>query len=80
MNYVCYLQYSVFSRNIETLILGKGPLNDTFFHSITDCRALKRLSISEAPLGNGVQEITIIHEKLIHLQVTRCRVLRISIR
>ncbi|RWR79495.1 F-box/LRR-repeat protein 15-like protein [Cinnamomum micranthum f. kanehirae] len=67
-------------RNIETLILGKGPLNDTFFHSITDCRALKRLSISEAPLGNGVQEITIIHEKLIHLQVTRCRVLRISIR
>ncbi|XP_058079503.1 F-box/LRR-repeat protein 15-like isoform X2 [Magnolia sinica] len=67
-------------RNIETLILGKGQLGDAFFHSLADCRALNFLSISDASLGSGVQEIPMNHDRLRHLHIIRCRVLRISVR
>ncbi|XP_077240958.1 F-box/LRR-repeat protein 15-like [Tasmannia lanceolata] len=67
-------------RNIETLILGKGELGDVFFHSLTGCVVLNRLRISDAFIGNGVQEISVFHDRLRHLQVIRCRLLRISVR
>ncbi|KAJ6799185.1 F-box/LRR-repeat protein 15-like isoform X1 [Iris pallida] len=67
-------------RRLETLILGKGQLNDTFFHSLTDCPSLNSLSINDASLGNGIQEITIYHDKLRELNIVKCRVLRISVR
>ncbi|GMN63247.1 hypothetical protein TIFTF001_032316 [Ficus carica] len=68
-------------RNLEVLTVGRGQLGDTFFHSLaTDCHALKRLNINDATLGNGTQEIPINHDRLRHLQLTKCRVMRISIR
>lgn len=41
---------------------------------------LKSLIVNDATLGNGIQEIPINHERLRHLQLTKCRVMRISIR
>ncbi|MCL7033267.1 hypothetical protein MKW94_010275 [Papaver nudicaule] len=67
-------------RNLETLILGKGQLGDAFFQSLDDCSALRTLSINDAALGNGVQEIPVNHEGLRHLHIVKCRVLRISVR
>ncbi|XP_068661967.1 F-box/LRR-repeat protein 15-like isoform X3 [Aristolochia californica] len=67
-------------RNIETLTVGKGQLGDAFFHALSDCHALTRLVICEASLGNGLQEIQVFHERLRHLQIVKCRVLRISLR
>ncbi|KAL5559537.1 hypothetical protein UlMin_035748 [Ulmus minor] len=67
-------------RNLEVLTLGKGTLVDSFFHSLADCHVLKGLNINDATLGNGIQEIPINHDKLRHLQLTKCRVMRISIR
>ncbi|KAH7523879.1 hypothetical protein FEM48_Zijuj06G0058800 [Ziziphus jujuba var. spinosa] len=67
-------------RNLEVLSLGKGPLADIFFHSLADCHLLKRLNVNDATLGNGIQEIPVNHDRLRHLQLTKCRVMRISIR
>ncbi|KAL4195823.1 hypothetical protein AMTRI_Chr04g243000 [Amborella trichopoda] len=67
-------------RNIEVLILGKGQLGDAFFHTIGDCPVLDRLSITDATLGNSIQEIPIYHDRLRHLEIIKCRVIRISIR
>lgn len=67
-------------RRLETLILGKGQLGDAFFHSLTDCPALNSLSITDASLGNGIQEITVYHDRLRELNIVKCRVLRISVR
>ncbi|XP_068659048.1 F-box/LRR-repeat protein 15-like isoform X2 [Aristolochia californica] len=67
-------------RNIETLTVGKGQLGDAFFHALSDCHALTCLVISQASLGNGIQEIPVFHERLRHLQIVKCRVLRISLR
>lgn len=67
-------------RNLETLTLGKGTLGDTFFQALADCYMLKRLLVNDATLGNGIQEIPIYHDRLHHLQITKCRVLRISVR
>ncbi|BFG18060.1 hypothetical protein CerSpe_043340 [Prunus speciosa] len=67
-------------RNLEVLILGKGQLGDLFFHSLAECQMLKSLIVNDATLGNGIQEIPINHERLRHLQLTKCRVMRISIR
>ncbi|KAH0969763.1 hypothetical protein GBA52_028359 [Prunus armeniaca] len=66
--------------NLEVLILGKGQLGDLFFHSLAECQMLKSLIVNDATLGNGIQEIPINHERLRHLQLTKCRVMRISIR
>ncbi|KAI9118289.1 hypothetical protein K1719_010621 [Acacia pycnantha] len=67
-------------RNLEVLILGRGPILDNFFHALADCTMLKKLSINDATLGNGIQEICIYHDRLCHLQLTKCRVMRISVR
>ncbi|KNA12798.1 hypothetical protein SOVF_122690 [Spinacia oleracea] len=67
-------------RNLEALTLGRGQLGETFFLALSDCPLLKKLVVSDAALGNGVQEISINHERLEHLQVTKCRVLRVSVR
>ncbi|KAG9458077.1 hypothetical protein H6P81_002585 [Aristolochia fimbriata] len=67
-------------RNIETLTVGKGQLGETFFHALSECHALTRLIISEASLGNVFQEIPVFHERLRHVQIVKCRVLRISLR
>ncbi|RVW52254.1 F-box/LRR-repeat protein 15 [Vitis vinifera] len=67
-------------RNLETLTLGKGTLGDAFFQALADCHMLKRLLVNDATLGNGIQEIPIYHDRLHHLQITKCRVLRISVR
>ncbi|KAM1012923.1 hypothetical protein ACFX13_043694 [Malus domestica] len=67
-------------RNLEVLTLGKGQLGDIFFHSLADCQMLKSLIINDATLGNGIQEIPINHDRLRQLQLTKCRVMRISIR
>lgn len=60
--------------------MGKGVLGDTFFQALADCHMLKRLLVNDAILGNGIQEIPIYHDRLRHLQITKCRVLRISVR
>ncbi|PON73101.1 F-box domain containing protein [Parasponia andersonii] len=67
-------------RNLEVLSLGRGQLGDMFFHSLADCHVLKRLNVNDATLGNGIQEISVNHDRLRHLQLTKCRVMRISIR
>ncbi|KAL0311817.1 UNVERIFIED_CONTAM: F-box/LRR-repeat protein 15 [Sesamum radiatum] len=67
-------------RNLEVLTLGKGQLGETFFQALTDCHMLKSLTINDATLGNGIQEIPIYHDRLHDLHIVKCRVLRISIR
>ncbi|KAF5179226.1 F-box/LRR-repeat protein [Thalictrum thalictroides] len=67
-------------RNLETLILGKGQLGDAFFNALGACVALKNLNITDATLGNGIQDIPVYHDKLCNLQIIKCRVLRISVR
>ncbi|KAG8375758.1 hypothetical protein BUALT_Bualt10G0133600 [Buddleja alternifolia] len=67
-------------RNLEVLTLGKGQLGETFFQALTDCLRLKSLTINDATLGNGIQEIPIYHDRLRNLQIVKCRVIRISIR
>ncbi|KAL3497422.1 hypothetical protein ACH5RR_040154 [Cinchona calisaya] len=67
-------------RNLEVLTLGKGQIGETFFQSLPDCHMLKSLTINDATLGNGIQEIPIYHDRLRDLQLVKCRVLRVSIR
>ncbi|TKY58006.1 F-box/LRR-repeat protein 15 [Spatholobus suberectus] len=67
-------------RNLEVLTLGRGQIVDTFFHALADCSMLKKLNINDSTLGNGIQEITINHDRLCHLQLTKCRVMRIAVR
>ncbi|KAG4382537.1 hypothetical protein GLYMA_14G098900v4 [Glycine max] len=67
-------------RNLEVLTLGRGQIADTFFHALADCSMLRRLNINDSTLGNGIQEITINHDRLCHLQLTKCRVMRIAVR
>ncbi|RDX76859.1 F-box/LRR-repeat protein 15, partial [Mucuna pruriens] len=67
-------------RNLEVLTLGRGQIADTFFHALADCSMLRKLNINDSTLGNGIQEITINHDRLCHLQLTKCRVMRIAVR
>ncbi|KAG8657229.1 hypothetical protein MANES_03G053433v8 [Manihot esculenta] len=67
-------------RNLQVLTLGRGQLGDHFFHALAECNMLKSLNVNDATLGNGVQEIPINHDRLHHLQLTKCRVVRISVR
>ncbi|KAL4571153.1 hypothetical protein LXL04_017904 [Taraxacum kok-saghyz] len=67
-------------RNLEVLTLGKGQLGETFFQALTDCTMLKSLIVTDAILGNGIQEIPIYHDSLKHIQIVKCRVVRISVR
>ena len=79
----CIFLFTFFSpllRNLEALTLGKGQIGEIFFHSLADCQMLESLTINDATLGNGIQEITINHDRLRQLELTKCRVMRISIR
>ncbi|PIN23995.1 Leucine rich repeat protein [Handroanthus impetiginosus] len=67
-------------RNLEVLTLGKGQLDETFFQALTDCHLLRSLTVNDATLGTGIQEIPIHHDRLHDLQIVKCRVLRVSIR
>ncbi|OIW21891.1 hypothetical protein TanjilG_13838 [Lupinus angustifolius] len=67
-------------RNLEVLTIGRGQIADNFFLALADCTMLKRLNINDSTLGNGTQEISINHDKLYHLQITKCRVMRIAVR
>ncbi|KAJ8750940.1 hypothetical protein K2173_016121 [Erythroxylum novogranatense] len=67
-------------RNLEVLTLGKGQLGDLFFHALAECSMLKTLNVNDAALGNNIQEIHINHDRLRHLQLTKCRVARITVR
>ncbi|KAK1549986.1 hypothetical protein Q3G72_011881 [Acer saccharum] len=67
-------------RNLEALTLGRGQLGDTFFHALADCQLLKSLIVNDSTLGNGIQEIPINHDQLRHLELIKCRVMRVSIR
>ncbi|KAL1830703.1 F-box/LRR-repeat protein 15 [Daucus carota subsp. sativus] len=67
-------------RNLEVLIVGKGQLGENFFQDLTGCSKLRSLIVNDATLGNGIQEIPIYHDQLRHLQIVKCRVLRISVR
>ena len=62
------------------MTLGRGQLGEAFFNNLSDCPLLTQLVVCDAALGNGVQEISINHDRLQHLQVTKCRVLRVSVR
>ncbi|KAK9055317.1 hypothetical protein SSX86_026399 [Deinandra increscens subsp. villosa] len=67
-------------RNLEFLTLGKGQLGEAFFQALTDCTMLRSLIVTDAILGNGIQEIPIYHDTLQHIQIVKCRVVRISVR
>ncbi|KAL8054440.1 hypothetical protein ABFX02_05G137500 [Erythranthe guttata] len=67
-------------RNLEALTLGKGQLSETFFEAITECHTLRSLTVNDATLGNGIQEISIYHDRLRDVQIVKCRVIRVSIR
>ncbi|TKY74859.1 F-box/LRR-repeat protein 15 [Spatholobus suberectus] len=67
-------------RSLEALTLGRGNIMDNFFHALANCSMLKRLSINDAVLGNGIHEISLNHDRLCHLQLTKCRVMRIAVR
>ncbi|KAE9586892.1 putative F-box domain, leucine-rich repeat domain, L domain-containing protein [Lupinus albus] len=67
-------------RNLEVLKLGRGHIDDSFFHVLSDCSMLKKLRICDATLGGGVLEIPIDHDRLRHLKLKKCRVMRITVR
>lgn len=41
---------------------------------------LRSVTVSDAILGNGSQEIHLSHDRLRELKITKCRVMRLSIR
>ncbi|GJX73058.1 F-box/LRR-repeat protein 15, partial [Tanacetum coccineum] len=67
-------------RNLKILTLVQGQLGDTFFLALPDCIMLRTLIVTDAVLGNGIQDIPIYHDGLRHLQVVKCRMVRISVR
>ncbi|KAI7733409.1 hypothetical protein M8C21_023275, partial [Ambrosia artemisiifolia] len=68
-----------FWRNLEILTLGKGQLWEAFFQALPDCTMLNSLIVTDAVLGNGHQDIPIYHDRLRHLQIVKCRMVRISV-
>ncbi|CAJ2675178.1 unnamed protein product [Trifolium pratense] len=67
-------------RNLEVLTLGRGQIGDAFFLALPECSMLRKLNISDSTLGNSIQEISVVHERLCHLELTKCRVMRIQVR
>jgi len=68
-------------RNLKLLTIDHGTLSDAFFNLVARCPVLNRLIITEAVSGRGgTQDIRIRHESLRHLEVIRCRLLRIFVR
>ncbi|CAN8229593.1 unnamed protein product [Cochlearia groenlandica] len=67
-------------RNLEVLTIGKGNISETFFQALGECIMLRSVTVSEAILGDGSQEIHLSHDRLSELKLTKCRVMRLSIR
>ncbi|ESQ53832.1 hypothetical protein EUTSA_v10024312mg [Eutrema salsugineum] len=67
-------------RNLEVLTIGKGHISESFFQALGECNMLRSVTVSEAILGNGAQEIHLSHDRLRELKITKCRVMRLSIR
>ncbi|CAH2077070.1 unnamed protein product [Thlaspi arvense] len=67
-------------RNLEVLTVGKGHISENLFQALGECSMLRNVTVSEAILGNGAQEIHLSHDRLRELKITKCRVMRLSIR
>ncbi|KAL0872687.1 hypothetical protein Bca101_022392 [Brassica carinata] len=67
-------------RNLEVLIIGKGHISENFFQALEECNMLRSVTVNEAILGNGAQEIHLSHDRLRELKITKCRVMRLSLR
>jgi hypothetical protein len=67
-------------RNLEVLTIGKGHISESFFQALGECNMLRSVTVSDAILGNGAQEIHLSHDRLRELKITKCRVMRLSIR
>lgn len=67
-------------RHLKTLTMGKGQLGEAFFVALAECPLLTALTVSDASLGSGIQEVTVNHDGLRELHILKCRALRISVR
>ncbi|CAA0838424.1 F-box/LRR-repeat protein 15 [Striga hermonthica] len=67
-------------RNLEVLTLGNGQLGEKFFKVLTDCRKLRSLTINDATLCSGTQDVSVDHDSLRDLQIVKCRIFRVTIR
>ena len=75
-----YLSNGVSCRHLKTLTMGKGQLGESFFEALAECPLLTTLTVTDASLGSGIQEVTVNHDGLRELQILKCRALRISVR
>ena len=75
-----YLSNGVSCRHLKTLTMGKGQLGESFFQALAECPLLTTLTVTDASLGSGIQEVTVNHDGLRELQILKCRALRISVR
>lgn len=78
--YCIYLLDEVSCRHLKTLTMGKGQLGEAFFQALAECPLLTTLTVTDASLGSGIQEVTVNHDGLRELQILKCRALRISVR
>ncbi|CAH8326533.1 unnamed protein product [Eruca vesicaria subsp. sativa] len=67
-------------RNLEVLTIGNGQITENFFQILGECNKLISVTISEAVLGDGAQEIHLSHDRLHKLKIKKCSALRLSIR
>ncbi|GER32569.1 F-box/LRR-repeat protein, partial [Striga asiatica] len=74
MKAICLLSH------LEVLILGKGQLGENFFEMLSDCHKLRSLTINDATLCGGTQDVFVDHDSLRDLQIVKCRILRVTIR
>ncbi|ONM06634.1 F-box/LRR-repeat protein 15 [Zea mays] len=74
------LEAIMFLRHLKTLTMGKGQLGESFFQALAECPLLTALTVNDASLGSGIQEVTVNHDGLRELHILKCRALRISVR
>lgn len=77
---ILVLEAIMFLRHLKTLTMGKGQLGEAFFQALAECPLLTALTVTDASLGSGIQEVTVNHDGLRELQILKCRALRISVR
>ncbi|KAL6883720.1 hypothetical protein ACP4OV_011134 [Aristida adscensionis] len=77
---VLVLEAIMFLRHLKTLTMAKGQLGEAFFQVLAECPLLTTLTINDASLGSGIQEVTVNHDGLRELHIVKCRALRISVR
>eukprot|EP00267_Zea_mays_P049680 XP_020402384.1 F-box/LRR-repeat protein 15 isoform X3 [Zea mays] len=75
-----YLFDGLSCRHLKTLTMGKGQLGESFFQALAECPLLTALTVNDASLGSGIQEVTVNHDGLRELHILKCRALRISVR